>query len=218
MEETTKTLEQIESLIKSFGIIGAIAVLLISLLLFFAIKYWTKELEKSVESKYEKLSQQFKTELDKEFQEFTIRFSSKHQNQTKAIEEVYTQFTTLTSYLDFLNKGDKYEEQIDPFEDCKVLINHRREFIQIFERRKIYLPESINDKIYNLLPVLDNFIDTYKSGHFSADSAIELSSADTDAKFIVAGIWNQKKFDKALFEFANVQKELENLFRSSGDT
>lgn len=218
MEDIEKLLKKIESIQSTLGIGTAIICLILLVAIFFLWHYLKRKIEKSAEVSSEKIIKQFQSQLDKELQEFSIQLSYKYQNQTKAIDEVYSQFAMLTSYLDFLNKGDKYEEQTNPYEDSKILISHRREFIQIFERRKIYLPESINRKIYDLLPVLDNFIDTYKSGLFSSDSAIELSYTDNDEKFIVAGMWNQKKFDQTVVKFASVQKELEHLFRSISDT
>ncbi len=217
MEDIETLINKIESIQKTLGIGAAATCLILLVAIYFLWHYLKQKIEKSAEASSEKLIKQFQSQLDKELQEFSIRLSHKYQNQTKAIEEVYTQFALITTYLDFLNEGDKFEEQINPFEDCKILIHHRREFIQIFKRRKIYLPDSLNAKINNLFPVLDNFIDTYRYGLFSPASAIELSNIDSNENLIITGIWNQKKFDQAILEFSNVKKELEQLFRHVSD-
>lgn len=179
MEDIEKLLKKVESIQNTLGLGAAIACLIILIAIFFLWHSLKRKIEKSAEITSEKLIKQFQLELDKDLQEYSTRLSYKYQNQTKAIDEVYSQFAVLTSYLDFLNKGGKYEEQTNPFEDCEKLIKYRREFIKIFERRKIYMPELLNKKINDLMPVLEDFIDTYKSGLFSTDSAIELHNADT---------------------------------------
>ncbi|WP_394774552.1 hypothetical protein [Flavobacterium sp.] len=215
MEEISKTLQQTQELIKSFGVIGTVFFFLMTIAIFFGIKYWSRQIEKSVDSNHEKLLQKFKIELEKELQEFNMRLSSKLNDEKKAIEEIYAKFTQITSYLDFLNKGDKYEEVADSYEDFKILITHYRQLIQTYGRYKIYLPDVLYKKISHLFPVIENFIDTYKTGHFSSDPQIQVSIPGTNDKFIVAGIWNKRKFDDAINEFVIVQNELEDLFRQA---
>ena len=214
MDDLNKILENIDSIRKALGLGAAIVCLIILLAIFFLWYYLKRKIEKSAEISYEKLIKEFQSDLDKEFQEFSIRLSHKYQNQTKAIEEIYGEFVVLTSYLDLLNKGDKYEDQTNPFEQYKILLRLRKNFINVFELRKIYIPKSINLKIAELIPTLNVFIDTYKSGLILSDSGIEISDSDNNEKFIIAGIWNQNKFNKTILDFKSIQNELEQLFRS----
>lgn len=214
MDDLEKILKNVESIRTALGAGLAIACLIILIAIFFLWNYLKRKIEKSAEISSEKIIKQFQSELDKEFHEFSVRLSHKYQNQTKAVEEIYSHFAALTSHLDFLNKGDKYEEA-NPFEGFEMLIKYRRGFINIFEQRKIYIPESINQKIVELMPVLESFIDTYKSGLLPTDSSLEIFNSDSTETLLLSGMWNQNKFKKAISDFKSIQNGLEQLFRST---
>ena len=74
---------------------------------------------------------------------------------------------------------------------------------------------ALCDKISLLFPTLENFIDTYKSGLFNPETTITISSNHSDEQFVIAGLWNQKKFDSVLLDFLQVQNNLEQIFRDS---
>lgn len=220
MEDINKILEQLHTINTTFGVVGVIIALIFLISTFFLSKYLIKRVEKKAEITSDKILQKFKNNLDKELEEFSIRFSLKHQRQAKAIEELYNKFATLTSCLTFLIKGDKYEEQEDPYEDYNRLIKYRRELIETFELRKIYLPISLVIKVNNIYPVLENFIDTYKSGLMPSGANLIVSSDDNDSdkNLVLAGIWNQKDFDKVVVGLSAVKDELEDLFRHVVET
>jgi hypothetical protein len=212
--DNTDIATHLQRMYSTLGILGSVFLAATYIGVFLLGKYLIKRVESSAASNSEKTLQQFKVHLEKELQEFNVKFTSKHQRQTKAIEELYNKFATLTIHLNYVINGDKYNEEIDAYNELTQIIEHRRALIETHQLNKIYIPKEINERIGNLFSPLDTFIDAYTAGLFPPTSQILFSSDDNEGgNLVLAGIWNHASFSKVVNEFRNVQDELEQLFR-----
>ena len=92
MEDIIKITEQLQSLSKLFGIVGLVFGIILLLSILFLYKYLVKTIEKSAELHQEKFLTQFKSELDKELQAFSVRFQqiiNPKQMQSKKFTEIF---------------------------------------------------------------------------------------------------------------------------------
>jgi len=216
MNETEQVLEKFDSLKNLYGWSSAIIMLLFLLTIYFVWKYLTRAIEKSAEVASEKTIKKFQAQLDKELAEHNVKFSTRHQKQIDAIHEIYSRFENLFKIMNFMMHGDKYYPSLDPHKELNSLILHRTDFIRIYGLHKIVLPIELCQKIENLIPSIEEFIDTYKSGLFPKDSNIEVDehgATDEEGQLYLAGIWKQSAFDETLKKLETVKGEIESEFR-----
>lgn len=72
-------------------------------------------------------------------------------------------------------------------------------------------------QIDSLIPSIEEFIDTYKSGLFPKGSNIEVDehgASDEEGQLYLAGIWKQNAFDETLKKLETVKSEIEGEFRN----
>lgn len=217
MEDVEKLLRKFEDLRGFLGWAASIFVILVVIALYFLLKYLSKAIEKSAEESSEKTIRQFQVRLEKELAEHSVKFSAKHEKQVDAIHEIYIRFQRLFRLMDFMQHGDKYYQELNPHREVATLISFRTDFIKVYGLHKIVLPKSSCDKIDELIPAIENFIDTYKSGLFPEGSPLEQSEEEQvvegEPRLYIAGIWSHGAFDEVLQKLEQVKTEIEEEFR-----
>jgi hypothetical protein len=217
MDDIEKLVNQVESLKTNFGIGGALICLLVLLAIFFLWRYLTKSIEKSAEITSEKTIKKFQAQLDKELAEHSVKFSARHQKQIDAVHEIYIRVQNLFKIMDYMLHGDKYYPSFDQHNEVDSLIALRTDFIKIYGIHKIVLTKQVCSKIDNLIPSIEEFIDTYKSGLFPEGLQMEIEEPDgnksEEGQLSIAGIWRQNAFDDTLKKLETVKNEIEDEFR-----
>lgn len=216
MDEIEKVISKFESLKNTIGWIASLFAIFILLVIFFLWKYLTKVIERSAEETSEKTIRKFQSQIDKEISEHSVKFSTKHQKQIDAVHEIYIRFQNLFKIMDFMYHGDKYYQELNPHKEVASLIEYRTDFIQVYGLHKIVLPRDICSKIDNLIPSIEEFIDTYKSGLFPEGAQPEEHDEDNysgEPKLYLAGIWRQGAFDEVLKKLEQVRVDIEEEFR-----
>jgi hypothetical protein len=216
MADIETLLGKFEQLRNEVGWFSAGVAILLLLTLFFVGKFLSKKIEKSAEEASEKTIKTFQAKLDRELAEHNVKFSATHQKQIDAIHEIYIRLQKLFRIIDFIMHGDKYYQELQPHRELKALIAHRTDFIKVYGLHKIVLPVSVCLKIDSLVPSVEYFIDTYKSGLFPEDSRLQSEEPDHENErneLLIAGIWKQEAFDETLEKLASVKGEIESEFR-----
>lgn len=216
MDEIEKVVKQVESIKNTFGIGAALICLILLLAIFFLWRYLTKSIEKSAEVTSEKTIIKFQAQLDKELAEHSVKFSARHQKQIDAVHEIYIRLQNLFKIMEYMLHGDKYYPSLDPHKEVESLIAHRTDFIKIYGLHKVVITKNICLKIDDLIPSVEEFIDTYKSGLFPKGSQMEVDEHDNqseEGQLYIAGIWRQNAFDDTLKKLETVKNEIEEEFR-----
>lgn len=203
--------EQLENIQHNLGYGAMIFIILLSLILFFAIRYVTKNVEKAAESASEKILKKYQADLDKD----NFKFQTMHQNQIDAIHKVYKEFNNLNLSINYLLHGENF---LSP-PNSRDLINHiidlRHSFKKEFLSNKLLFSKELGVKIESLVLEVDNFIETFSNGLFPEMSEEHNAmNAELNGGFVVEGLWRAETFDPLLESMANITSNIEDEFRT----
>lgn len=208
MEEVISPIDNIESLLQSYGIIGAIVLILLLAVIYYVYYYLKKKIDKNIDEASEEALKEFQSTLDKKL----VRYSTKHQKQIDAVQDCYKKFKELRNFVNYLVNGEKFTQPMMPEQEFGILATYRLDFVQSYSVNKILFPESLNNKIESLLPEIDNFIEDYSGGLI-----FNLSDDDRPEEYRneprIAGIWPVDQLGPTLAKMDEISIDIEAEFR-----
>lgn len=210
IDELNKVLEALSKIEQLFGFGATIIVITLSVALVLTWKYLIKRTESIAQEASEQSLKKFQSDLDKEL----VKFQTKHQKQVDAIHETFQTFQRLTSMINFILKGDKFTQPLKPEEEISYMMKFRQEFKNHYNQNRLLFPKQLCEKIDTLIPIVEEFIETYHGGLFPQESEEEIqSNSEQNGGMYVAGIWGAGTFDNILIQLDQISKDIEIEFR-----
>lgn len=199
MEDLEKVLQELQEVQRTFGIGAVILIIVFAVAIYFYAQYLIKRVKAIAQEESERNLEIFKT---------------KHSQQVNAIHDCYMCFSDLNRFLHFMTNGDKYKAPMPIEKELEIVINLREKFINTFSQNRIVFTPSTCEKVDKLIPAIDECIEFYKDGllPISGDEEMQIKSSDTELQ--IAGVWNQKEFEKVEIKLNLVQESIEDDFRS----
>ncbi|WP_133256815.1 hypothetical protein [Hymenobacter edaphi] len=223
MDELEKVYGKLESIEKTFGVIGVLIVLLLIITGWVVYMYLQKSVEKLAEEVSEKSLKKYQIALDKELAEFSVKASTRHQKQVDAMQEVFSRFQDLKMLINFMIKGDKYYSGADGHEELASLLERRTAFKVNYSKYRILFSVELCDKIDSLISSVDKFMDVYGSGlmpkkteeqlEWERQQQEEFGYPEENTGLFIAGIWKQDAFNEIISDFERIGAEIEDEFR-----
>lgn len=206
--------KEIQNANTNYGILITILVAIVIVGLFFSWIYFRRKVETIAEISSEKSIRKFQQSIDKDLH----RFKSTHQKQIDVIHDIYVRLTKLTRMINYLLKGEKFTSSGNPHEEVEHLFKLRHDFHSNYFPNKIIFPKSLCEKIENILPEIDKFIETYKDGLFPPDASpvnyqIEHEEAVEEGTLYLAGVWSDDTLQKIEIQLNEISVEIETEFR-----
>jgi hypothetical protein len=210
VKEVDSIIEKLNNIQNTYGIGGVILIITLVVILLLSWKYLTKSSELIAEEASEKSLKKFQTQLDKDL----IKFQTKHQKQVDAIHETFQKFQKMTSTINFLLNGENFSRPPDAREEIFNLINNRQDFKAIYNQNRLIFPVKLCSKIDELIPSIDEFINTFSNGLFPEQSEQEKEyNSEQNGGLFIAGLWSSNAFETVLEQLKQTSNEIEIEFR-----
>lgn len=197
---------------KSFGILGVILGCVIVVATFFYFFYFKSYVNKIAELSSEKTLSKFQSELSKD----VFRSNKMYEKQVNAIHEVFQRLQKLIRMIDHTQTPEKFTPQISAHAESDQLIKCRHEFKKSYWDNKLLFSHALQEKIDKLLPLVDDYIETYIGGLLPEEhrqQGEDEGEQDNGGLYFV-GIWSSTAFDSILPPLKEVSKGIEKDFRS----
>lgn len=211
MDDATQILEMLETVQRNFGLLGLILGAIIIVAAFWMYSYFKSYVNRTAELSADRTLEKFKSELDKE----VFKSNKLHEKQVNAIHEVYQRLQKLIRVINHNETPEKFVQQMSNKEEVELLIKCRHEFKKAYFENKLLFTEAVQGKIDRLLPLVDEYIETYAAGLFPEEDVSQQEEGEHDnGGLIMAGVWSLGAFDKILPPLREVSAEIERDFRS----
>lgn len=213
LTDLKKLSEQFNTLKQTFGWVAAISLLLLAALLFLAWKFVIKKIEKAAEVASEKSLKKFQAQIDQD----NTRFQTQHEKQIDALENLYKHFEALSSVIKYTMKGEKFTADMGAQEQVHMLIRYRHDFKHSFHQNRLRLKTELCDRIEALLPIVDEFIETFEGGIMPGGPP-EVPEGEEPNELYIAAIWPAGLLDGIINRIDVIASAIETDFRTAYGT
>jgi len=205
--------EQFNALKETFGWVVAVSFFVLAAILFFAVKFIVKKIEKAAELASEKTLKKFQAQIDQE----NSRVQTQHEKQIDALESVYKHFEALSSVIKFTMNGEKFTAEMGARDQVHMLIRYRHEFKINFQQNRLRLKTELCNRIEALLPVVDEFIETFEGGIVPGGPP-EVPEGEEPNEFYIAAMWPMGLLDGIIERIDAIATAIETDFRTAYGT
>jgi len=205
--------KQFNALKQAFGWVAAISLLVLDGLLLLAWKFVTKKIEKAAEVASEKSLRKFQAQIDQD----NTRFQTQHEKQINALEDLYKHFEALSSVIKYTMKGEEFTADISVQDQVRMLVRYRHDFKTSFQQNRLRLKTELCDRIEALLPVVDEFIETFEGGIMPGGPP-EAPDGEEPNELYIAAIWPSGLLDGIIDRIDIIASAIETDFRTAYGT
>ena len=210
IEELTQIVQEIKEVKQLYGIGWVVLIILTSIALIAFWKFFIRRMEKIAEEISDKNLKSFQSQLNKDY----FKFTTKHQKQVDAIHETFQKFQLMTLAIKHMREGENFKLPVKPHDEISSLINQRHDFKNTYNQNRLLFSIELCHKIDTLIPIVDNFIETYTSGILPEPSDEDKEFyADVNKGSYIAGVWSFGAFDETIKKLEHVSREIEIEFR-----
>ncbi len=209
MDEVDKIANRLDQIEKSFGLWGVIFAIGLGVFFIALWTYFKTSIQKTAEKSADESLKKIQSHLDKEL----VKFSTTHQKQVDAVHECYLRLQRLTSTINESRTADKFKEGDDSSAKIELVIKYRHDFKQVYGENRILFPRQVCDKLDQLLPVVDGFIEFYQAGLCNFDVSLLNPDSKEESGIIITGLWESDKYDEMVDGLRDVGHDIEEEFR-----